>query len=77
MRRSLIPDRWEKIITMVEQQGSATIEEMATILGISEATVRRDLVRIRPRQFVRDANEYRADLIFDNAVFLGSIAKFG
>lgn len=46
MRTVMIPDRWEKIIALVDQHGSATVEQIASALDVSISTVRRDLSRI-------------------------------
>ena len=52
MQRVLIPERWERIIQLVETQGGATIEEIAQIINISPATVRRDLTHIHERGLI-------------------------
>lgn len=49
---AMIPERWEQIIQMIEKQGGATVEEIGRALGISDATVRRDLVRIEGRGLI-------------------------
>ena len=52
VQRVLIPERWERIIQLVESQGSATIEEIARRINISPATVRRDLTHIHERGLI-------------------------
>ena len=52
LQRTLIPERWERIIQLVEAQGGATIEEIAQSVGISPATVRRDLTHIQERGLI-------------------------
>ncbi|HOE65117.1 MAG TPA: DeoR/GlpR family DNA-binding transcription regulator [Candidatus Hydrogenedentes bacterium] len=52
MQRVLIPERWENIIRLVEKQGGATIEEIAQEIGVSPATVRRDLTHIHARGLI-------------------------
>ena len=52
MRTIVIPERWERIIDLVEEQGGASIEQIAQALGVSEATARRDLARIRERGLI-------------------------
>lgn len=52
MKRIIIPERWERIIDLVERQGSATVERIGQVLGISPATVRRDLARIQQRGLI-------------------------
>ena len=52
MQRVLIPERWERIIQLVEKQGGATIEEIAQTINISPATVRRDLTHIHERGLI-------------------------
>lgn len=52
MRNAIIPDRWEKLLEMVERQGSAKVEDLAQALGISPTTVRRDLAAIQKRGLI-------------------------
>ncbi len=52
MQRTLLPERWERIIQLVEALGGATIEEIALRIGISPATVRRDLTHIQERGLI-------------------------
>ena len=42
----LKPERYEKIVQMVNQRGSATVEELAAELNVSKATIRRDLLHL-------------------------------
>lgn len=49
---SILPERWEQILAMVAQHGGATVEQIGLTLGISEATVRRDLARIEARGLI-------------------------
>jgi DeoR family transcriptional regulator, fructose operon transcriptional repressor len=49
MERVLIPERWEKIVELVEDNDGASVESISQLLGISPATVRRDLARIEQR----------------------------
>ncbi len=53
VKKIMIPDRWEEIIQLVEEQGSATVEQIAQGLDISPATVRRDLARIHQRGLIK------------------------
>lgn len=46
MSRVFVPERWQRIIDLVERQGQAKVEEIAQAMSISAATVRRDLQRI-------------------------------
>ena len=52
MRRVIIPERWEKIIDLVEEQDGASVEEIGRALDISAPTVRRDLARIQQRGLI-------------------------
>lgn len=52
MRTVVIPERWERIIDLVEERGGASIELIAQTLGVSDATARRDLVRIYERGLI-------------------------
>ncbi len=52
MRRVIIPERWEKIIDLVEEHDGASVEEIARALDISAPTVRRDLARIQQRGLI-------------------------
>lgn len=40
----LAQDRLEKVFQMVEKEGSVTVSRVATLLGASEATIRRDII---------------------------------
>ncbi len=53
MKRLFIPERWERIIEMVEQKGGVSVEEIAQALSISSCTVRRDLDRIQQRGLIK------------------------
>ena len=53
MKRAMLPERWERIIELVEEQGRASVEEIAQTLGVSLPTVRRDLVHIQQRGMIR------------------------
>lgn len=53
MNPKLIPDRWQRILSLVEQDKSATIERIAGALGKSTATVRRDLARLAQRGLLK------------------------
>lgn len=53
MRRVVIPERWERIIALVDHQGNVTVEQVAQEIGISPATVRRDLDRIEKRGLIQ------------------------
>lgn len=52
MKSVLIPDRWERIIELVDAKGGATVEQIAEALQVSPATVRRDLERIQQRGLI-------------------------
>lgn len=53
MSSVMIPERWDRIIGLVQNQGRASVEEIAQALGISPPTVRRDLARIEARGLIR------------------------
>ncbi len=52
MKRIIIPERWEKIIEMVDEKGGVSVEEIAQELSVSLPTVRRDLARIQQRGLI-------------------------
>lgn len=52
MKGVFIPERWERIIDLVQLQGRASVEEIAQALGISPTTVRRDLARIHEKGLI-------------------------
>jgi len=52
LRRTLIPERWERIIQLVESRGGASIGELVQCVGISPATVRRDLRHLQERGLI-------------------------
>lgn len=53
MKKRIIPERWEQIIEMVEVQGSLSVDQIAQALGVSSATVRRDLAHIHQRGLIK------------------------
>lgn len=53
MKRRIIPERWEQIIEMLENQGSLSVEQISQALGVSSATVRRDLALIHQRGLIK------------------------
>ncbi|MDO8587305.1 MAG: DeoR/GlpR family DNA-binding transcription regulator [Armatimonadota bacterium] len=53
MQGTILPERWERIIELVENQGRASVEEIAQTLGVSRPTVRRDLTSIQRRGLIR------------------------
>lgn len=53
MKRVIVPERWERVIDLVQERGRVSVEEIAQILGISAPTVRRDLARIQQRGLIR------------------------
>lgn len=53
MKRVILPERWERVIDLVQERGRVSVEEIAQTLGISAPTVRRDLARIQQRGLVR------------------------
>ena len=53
MKRAMLPERWERIIDLVEKQGRASIEEIAQSIGVSLPTVRRDLAHIHRRGMIK------------------------
>lgn len=53
MKTVIIPERWEKIVELVDRQGRASVDEIARTLGISTPTVRRDLARIQQRGLIK------------------------
>ncbi len=52
MKHFLLPERWERIVSLAEARGSVSVEELAEELNISTATVRRDLARIQERGLI-------------------------
>ena len=42
----LKPERYDKIVQLVNQNGIATVEELSAELNVSKATIRRDLVQL-------------------------------
>jgi len=52
LERVLIPDRWEKIVELVEEHDGVSVGKLSQLLGISPATVRRDLAGIQRRGLV-------------------------
>lgn len=42
----LKPERYDKIVQLVNQNGAATVEELSEELNVSKATIRRDLVQL-------------------------------
>ncbi|HIJ64834.1 MAG TPA: DeoR/GlpR transcriptional regulator [Candidatus Hydrogenedentes bacterium] len=53
MNVRIIPDRWEKIIELVEGRDGASVDEIAAALSISATSVRRDLARIDQRGLLK------------------------
>ena len=53
MGNLLLPERWTRIIDLVDQRGGVTVEEVAHELAVSPATARRDLARIHERGLIR------------------------
>jgi len=53
LTQTMIPDRWELTIQLIEEHGSATVEQIAAAIGVSPATVRRDLARIHQRGLIK------------------------
>jgi DeoR family transcriptional regulator, fructose operon transcriptional repressor len=49
----MLPERWERIIELVEEQGRTSVEEIAQTLGVSLPTVRRDLAHIQQRGMIK------------------------
>lgn len=52
MKRAMVPDRWERIIQLIEKHNGASVEQISQELGLSCATVRRDLASIGERGFI-------------------------
>ena len=46
-------DRRQRIITLINEQGRASVEELADLLKTSRETVRRDLVRLSEQDAIR------------------------
>jgi DeoR family fructose operon transcriptional repressor len=44
VRHMLAEERFSRILSIIEAEGSATIQELMTALDASESTVRRDLI---------------------------------
>lgn len=42
----LKPERYDKIVQLVNQNGAVTVEELSEGLNVSKATIRRDLIRL-------------------------------
>ncbi|MCC7264992.1 MAG: DeoR/GlpR transcriptional regulator [Candidatus Latescibacteria bacterium] len=53
MKRVILPERWERVIDLVQERGRVSVEEISQTLGISAPTVRRDLARIQQRGLIR------------------------
>jgi len=53
MRTVIIPERWERLIDLIEERGRASVEEIARELSVSMPTVRRDLARIHGKGLIR------------------------
>lgn len=53
MSKILLPERWERLISLLQAQGRLSVEEIAQRLGVSPPTVRRDLARIEARGLVQ------------------------
>ncbi|MHB0999544.1 MAG: DeoR/GlpR family DNA-binding transcription regulator [Armatimonadota bacterium] len=53
MKRRIIPERWEQIIEMLENQGGLSVDQIAQALKVSSATVRRDLALIHQRGLIK------------------------
>lgn len=53
MSNLLLPERWTRIIDLVDQRGGVTVDEIAQELAVSPATARRDLARIHERGLIR------------------------
>jgi DeoR family transcriptional regulator, fructose operon transcriptional repressor len=53
VKRAMLPERWEKIIELVEEQGRASVGEIAQTIGVSLPTVRRDLALIHQRGMIK------------------------
>src|SRR5690606_16067519 len=47
------PARHEQILSELGRRGSITVEEIVNLLGVSEATVRRDLRELEERGLIR------------------------
>lgn len=45
-------ERWQKIIEILDQKGRISVTELATVFGISEMTVRRDLQRLHDKGLI-------------------------
>lgn len=52
MNGAMITERWEKILDLVDRHGTVTVEEVSRELGVSMATVRRDLARVHQKGLI-------------------------
>ncbi|MCX8052883.1 MAG: DeoR/GlpR family DNA-binding transcription regulator [Armatimonadetes bacterium] len=48
----IIPERWERIVDLVESMGQASVDDIARALDVSAPTVRRDLARLQQRGLI-------------------------
>jgi DeoR/GlpR family transcriptional regulator of sugar metabolism len=53
VKRAMLPERWERIIEVVEERGRASVEEIARAIGVSLPTIRRDLAHIHQRGMIK------------------------
>ena len=49
METLFVPERWDRIVELLDRQGRATVEELAGMLSVSTATIRRDLREMQDR----------------------------
>jgi len=47
-----VPERWDKIRTVLDQKGRATVEELADLFGVSRSTIRRDLLEMHEQNLL-------------------------
>lgn len=53
MGSTIVPERWERILDIIDTQGLATVEQIAEATNVSASTVRRDLAGINERGLIR------------------------
>ncbi|MBI2842522.1 MAG: DeoR/GlpR transcriptional regulator [Armatimonadetes bacterium] len=52
METLFVPERWDRIADLLNTQGRATVEELADLLSVSTATIRRDLRHMQRRGII-------------------------
>ncbi|MHB0912968.1 MAG: DeoR/GlpR family DNA-binding transcription regulator [Armatimonadota bacterium] len=47
-----VPERWDKIVELLNKKGRATVEELSALLNVSTGTIRRDLRQMQRRGMI-------------------------